>query len=139
MTFGVALAIRALVPSKLLDGSARLLDGIAVLSMVLFSIAIMKGVTALVIERPAYVLAATVAALAQNVLLQALGTAAFWRLGRRAALTAGFMTGYCNLGLVMVGLGPQADIDLLVFFAMGQLPMYMLPGLLLPVYRRLLR
>jgi BASS family bile acid:Na+ symporter len=137
-TFAAALAIRALVPSRTLERSARLLDGIAVLNMVLFAIAIMHGVAALALQRPGYVIGVTAAAFAANVLLQALGTAAFWRLGPRAALTAGLMTGNCNLGLVMVGLGPQANIDLVAFFAMGQLPMYMLPWMLFPVYRRLL-
>jgi len=138
VAFAAAAAIRAAVPARVLERNARLLDGIAVLNMVLFAIAIMHGVTALALARPGYVLAVTVAAFAANVLLQALGTLAFWRLGPRAALTAGLMTGNCNLGLVMVGLGPQADIDLVAFFAMGQLPMYMLPGLLWPVYRRVL-
>jgi BASS family bile acid:Na+ symporter len=138
VTFGAAALIRALVPARVLERNARLLDGIAVLNMVAFAIAIMHGVTALALERPGYVLGVTVAAFASNLLLQALGTAAFWRLGPRAALTAGLMTGNCNLGLVMVGLGPQADIDLVAFFAMGQLPMYMLPGLLFPLYRRVL-
>jgi BASS family bile acid:Na+ symporter len=137
-TFSAALAIRALVPGRVLERHARTLDGIAVINMVLFAIAIMHGVTAFAMERPWFVLTVTVAAFAANALLQALGTAVFWRLGPRAALTAGLMTGNCNLGLVMVGLGPQAGIDLVVFFAMGQLPMYMLPGLLLPVYRRVL-
>lgn len=138
ITFAVALAVRALVPARVLERNARVLDGIGVLNMVLFAIAIMHGVTALALERPGYVLGVTAAAFAANAMLQALGTAAFWRLGPRAALTAGLMSGNCNLGLVMVGLGPQADIDLVVFFAMGQLPMYMLPGLLFPIYRRVL-
>lgn len=138
VTFAAALAIRALVPKRVLNRNAQLLDGIGVLNMVLFAIAIMHGVTALALERPGYVLGVTAAAFAANAMLQALGTAAFWRLGPRAALTAGLMSGNCNLGLVMVGLGPQADIDLVVFFAMGQLPMYMLPGLLFPIYRRVL-
>lgn len=138
VTFAAAVAIRSLVPAKVLERNARLLDGVAVFNMLLFAIAIMHGVAALALERPGYVLGVTVAAFAANVLLQALGTAVFWRLGPRAALTAGLMTGNCNMGLVMVGLGPQADIDLVAFFAMGQLPMYMLPGLLFPVYRRVL-
>jgi bile acid:Na+ symporter, BASS family len=138
VTFAAALATRALVPARVLERNARLLDGVSVLNMVLFAIAIMHGVTALALARPGYVLGVTAAAFLANLLLQALGTAAFWRLGPRAALTAGLMTGNCNLGLVMVGLGPQADIDLVAFFAMGQLPMYMLPGLLFPLYRRLL-
>ena len=138
LTFAAAAWVRAWVAPQSIERNARLLDGIAVLGMVLFAIAIMRGVTGLALARPGYVAAVVVAAFASNLLLQALGTAAFWRLGPRAALTAGLMTGNCNMGLVLVGLGPDADIDLVVFFALGQLPMYMLPGLLTPAYRRAL-
>ena len=138
VTFAAALATRALVPARVLERNARILDGVAVLNLVLFAIAIMNGVTAFALERTQYVLLVTAAAFAANVALQALGTVAFWRLGPRPALTAGLLTGNCNMGLVMVALGPQAGIDLIVFFAMGQLPMYMLPGLLSPIYRRVL-
>jgi BASS family bile acid:Na+ symporter len=48
------------------------------------------------------------------------------------------MTGNCNMGLVMVALADKADFDVIVFFAMAQIPMYMLPALLRPIYRRLL-
>ena len=47
------------------------------------------------------------------------------------------LTGNCNMGLVMVALADKAEFDMVVFFAMGQLPMYMLPGLLYPVYKKL--
>ena len=59
-----------------------------------------------------------------------------FRFGQAAALTLGILTGNCNMGLVMVSLADRAVFDMVVFFAMGQLPMYMLPGLLRPLYRR---
>jgi len=137
-TFAAAFIIRAIVPARVIERNARMLDGVTVLNLVLFAMAIMSGVTAFALERPLYVFGVTAAAFAANVIMQVLGTAAFWRLGPRAALTVGLMTGNCNMGLVMVALGPQANIDLVVFFAMGQLPMFMLPGLLFPLYRRVL-
>jgi BASS family bile acid:Na+ symporter len=41
------------------------------------------------------------------------------------------------MGLVLVALGGDASLELVAFFAVAQIPMYVLPGLLLPVYRRL--
>ena len=76
-----------------------------------------------------------VAAFLANPLLQALGTLAFAWLGRRRALTVGLMTGNCNMGLLLAALPPGADFDVVLFFALAQVPMYMLPRLLLPVYR----
>jgi BASS family bile acid:Na+ symporter len=43
--------------------------------------------------------------------------------------------GNCNMGLVMVALGSQADAQMQAFFAFGQLPMYILPAVMLPLYR----
>jgi hypothetical protein len=35
----------------------------------------------------------------------------------------------------MVALGSQADAQMQAFFAFGQLPMYILPAVMLPLYR----
>ena len=46
------------------------------------------------------------------------------------------MTGNLNMGIILVALADKADFDTVMFFALGQLPMYMLPALLAPIYRR---
>jgi predicted Na+-dependent transporter len=137
-SFAAALALRRLVPRHTLAANARMLDGAAVASLVLFALAIMDGVTAVALARPGYVVLVTVAAFVANVVLQALGTLAALRLSMRSALTVGLMAGNCNMGLVLVALADKADFDVIVFFAMAQIPMYMLPAMLGPIYRRLL-
>ena len=136
-TFGVALTVRRLVPRQTLAANARMLDGVSVATLLVFALAIMDGVTAIGLARPGYVVLVTAAAFAANVILQALGTLVALRLGMRSAITVGLMTGNCNLGLVLVALADKANIDLVVYFALGQIPMYMLPALLSPVYARL--
>jgi len=136
--FAAALALRRLVPRQKLEANARMLDGASVATLVMFALAIMDGVTAVALARPGYVVLVTVAAFLANIVLQCLGTLVSLRLGMRSALTVGLMTGNCNMGLVMVALADKADFDVIVFFALGQIPMYMLPALLGPVYRRLL-
>jgi BASS family bile acid:Na+ symporter len=135
--FAAALLVRRLVPKHRIAQNARTLDALSVINLVIFAVAIMDGVTAFAAERPAYVALATAAAFAANLALQAVGTLAWSRLGMRRALTLGLMTGNCNMGLVMVALGRDASFEVIVFFAMAQLPMYMLPGLLTPLYRKL--
>ena len=135
--FAAALALRRLVPREKLAANARMLDGASVATLVMFALAIMDGVTAVALARPGYVVLVTIAAFVANILLQALGTVAALRLGMRSALTVGLMTGNCNMGLVLVALADKADFDVIVFFAMAQIPMYMLPALLSPVYARL--
>ena len=136
--FAAALAVRKFVPREKLLANARMLDGASVAILLIFILAIMDGVTAVALARPGYVALVTLAAFIANIVLQALGAAVGLKLGLRQALTVGLMTGNCNMGLVMVALADKADFDVIVFFAMAQLPMYILPALLTPVYRRML-
>jgi len=137
--FAGAWAVRRLVPAAAIERNARPLDGVSVLIMMVFGIGIMDGVTAFAIERPGYVLVATLAGIAANVLLQVAGAVAWWRSGMHRALTTGFLTGNRNMGLVLVALGTDTSFEVIAFFAAAQIPMYLLPGLLLPLYRRLLQ
>jgi BASS family bile acid:Na+ symporter len=57
---------------------------------------------------------------------------------RRQALTTALATGNRNLAVLVAVLGANADADLLLFLAVNQFPMYFVPVLLGPVYRRLL-
>lgn len=137
--FVVALVARRLVGLERLARNARPLDALAVISLVIFAMAIMEGITAAALERPGAVVGTLVTAFAANLALQLVGTLAFWRLGARRALTVGLMTGNCNMGIILVALADKANFDIVMFFALGQIPMYMLPALLGPLYRRAVR
>jgi predicted Na+-dependent transporter len=138
VAFGGAAVVRHLIPGETVAGNAQVLDGIAVVSMIVFVVAIMDGVTALALEKPAYVVGATAAAFTANIALQGLATAVWLWLGVRQALAIGLMTGNRNMGLVLVALGGDAPLEVIAFFAVGQIPMYILPGLLAQLYRQLL-
>jgi len=60
-------------------------------------------------------------------------------MGRQEALTIGLATGNTNLGLILVTLADRAPPELLVVFILGQVPMYFLPVVALPIYRRLMQ
>ena len=135
--FAGAWLIRRAVPATKLEANRDLIDGLTVLNLLLFGLAIMDGVTAYAFERPGYVALAIVASFAFNLLLQAAGFLAFRRLGTTRALTVALLTGNCNMGLVLVALEGRASFDVVVYFALAQIPMYTLPALLKPLYRRL--
>jgi BASS family bile acid:Na+ symporter len=137
--FVAAWLIRRLVAAPTLAAHHDLLDGLTVLNLLLFGLAIMDGVTAYALERPGYVALAIVAAYAFNLLLQAAGGIAFRWLGTRRALTVALLGGNCNMGLVLVALEGRASFDVTVYFALAQIPMYTLPALLRPLYARLER
>jgi BASS family bile acid:Na+ symporter len=137
--FLLSLAIRKLAGQARLDRYKPEIEGFTVLVMLYFGVAIMDGVTARLLAEPAMVAGWTLAAFIANPILQLIGGLAFAWLGRRGALTVGLMSGNCNMGLLLAALPPRADFDVLLYFAVAQLPIFMLPALMLPLYRRLLR
>ena len=58
-------------------------------------------------------------------------------LGGHRALSLGFAAGNRNLGLLLAILPATADPALALFLALGQFPIYLLPWLMTPLYRRL--
>jgi bile acid:Na+ symporter, BASS family len=132
-----AAVIRRAIGRERLPRVARHLDGAVVIVMLVFAVAIMDGVTATLAARPGVVALWLAAAFVANPALQAVGALAFAWLGRRRALTVGLVSGNCNMGLLLAAFPPGADADVVLYFAVAQLPMYMLPALLLPLYRRL--
>jgi BASS family bile acid:Na+ symporter len=123
-------------------GTARLArwkspsDVASIVLLLIFAVAIMAGVTDLALRDPWHVLLFVAVAFAANILLQLLGTVAASAMGRRAALTVGFASGNRNMGLLLAVLPAGAASDAALFFAVGQLPIYILPALLGPLYRR---
>ena len=59
-------------------------------------------------------------------------------LDRRTALTAGYCSGGRHNALLMAVLPITADPDIFMFIAAVQFPIYLIPTLLQPLYRRLL-
>ncbi|MBM3489653.1 MAG: hypothetical protein FJX68_04265 [Alphaproteobacteria bacterium] len=116
----------------------RRLDGLMVLCLGTFAIGIMAGMQEVALRQPGFALLLTVGAYLGNLGLQLLGVLLFANAGRGVALTAGHMLGNCNMGLVLAALGDDAPFAVSAFFAFAQLPMYTLPVMLLPLYRRLL-
>ncbi|MBT5646618.1 MAG: hypothetical protein HOJ41_02025 [Rhodospirillaceae bacterium] len=137
---GIAFAIRRwVIKPEIMLKNARALDGISVLFVMVFGFGIIDGLPDFVAARPDYVVLVLAASFAANIGLQIVGAALFLWMGRREALTVGLVTGNTNLGLLMVTLADRAPPELLVCFVLGQIPMYFLPVVALPVYRRLMR
>jgi BASS family bile acid:Na+ symporter len=133
----VAGALRFLIGRERLRRHAVELSGVNVLVLLLFAIGIMDGVTALLLREPRHVLLYAAVALAASALLQALSFIAFSWLPRIPALTIGLVGGNNNMAVVWANLGSAATPELTLFFAAVQLPIYLLPAALKPLYRRL--
>jgi BASS family bile acid:Na+ symporter len=135
-----ALALRRALGRARLEAAAGELDGAVVLVLVAFAFGIMEGVQARLLADPAWVLGGIAAALACGLGLNAL-TALLLApaLGLRVGLAAGLLAGTRNQALFLAVLPEAADPGVLMFFALGQVPMFVSPFLLRAVYARLLR
>ncbi|HUH85304.1 MAG TPA: hypothetical protein VLX85_11910 [Stellaceae bacterium] len=137
---GAALAAAAL---RVLIGTTRLgrhrleLSGLNVLFLLLFAVAIMDGIGALLIEHPGQVLLYAGIALLASLALQLLSFLVFAWQPRIPALTIGLIGGNNNMAVVWATLGSAVRPELSLFFAAVQLPIYVLPAALKPLYRRL--
>lgn len=139
-----ASVISALAWSKWLGPARRkaastLFDGINVLIMVVFAIALMAGIPERVIAQPLYALSLIVLATGLHLGLNLLTVLLFLVTGRERAMTLGYAQAGRNIAVVMGVLGSAAPADAWLFFAMLQFPIYCLPMLLKPLYARLLQ
>lgn len=144
----VSSAVVAAVAVRRLFGEARVyrcrggFDGVAVILLIGFAIGIMDGLTARILADPWDI--AMIAGLAfgsyTGLMLLSYVFFAFAvpRVGRLGALSACFISGTRNLAIILAVLPESVDSDLPLFFAVGQFPIYIMPMLLKPVFRRLL-
>ena len=134
-----AIAIRRWRGRRIAQEGAAL-DGLSVVVLMIFAIPLMDGVVARALAEPVK-LAGFVAGAFGGVLLcnlvMAIGMLPF--LDRRTALTAGYCSGGRHNALLMAVLPVTADPDIFLFIAAVQFPIYLMPALLQPLYRRLLR
>jgi BASS family bile acid:Na+ symporter len=111
-------------------------DGVVVILLAIFAIAIMDGVSALLIKDPIRILTITFLSFVANALLQLIGFGLFKSIGLRDAMTFGFASGNRNMGIILAVLPASSDPDIMLYFALAQFPMYVYPGLLKPLIRK---
>ncbi len=116
----------------------RAIGGGAVALLVIFGIGVMDGTTALLMENPSLVLLYLLAGLVTNFVVQVLAIGAFWSMSRHPALTIALAGSCRNLANLVAVLGPAAGPEITMFLAVGQFPLYFIPALFGPLYRRLL-
>lgn len=137
--FAIGLGLRHAIGPERLARRETAIGGAAVLLLIVFGIGVMDGTTALILADPQMVLLYLAAGFAANLLLQAVGIAVFWPLSRDAGLTIALVGGCRNLANLVAVLGPAAGPELALFLAVGQFPLYFVPAICGPVYRRLRR
>ncbi len=132
-----SLVVRRVAGAARIEAWTDALNAIAVALLLIFAVAVMDGVAERFAREPATVVLFTVAAFGANLGLQAVGALLARGTGVRRALTVGYATGNRALGLLLAVLPAGAAPDTVLFCALAQLPIYILPAILAPLYRRL--
>ncbi len=129
--------LRAWLGTAVIETRGTALDGVNVILLVLCALGLTDGATAEILARPGKMLGFLVAAVVFNAGLQVLGALVFRGRGRQGALTVGLALGNRNMALMLVLVAGAAGPDFALYVAMAQLPIYLLPALGAPIYRRL--
>lgn len=137
-----AFVLKNMIGRAALAKYAHVMDGWAVILLIIFAIAIMQGLTARIIDAPIDTLVVTGLSFAIYGGLMILSAVCFLvvgtKIGRQGLVSVGFISGTRNLAIILAVLPPNVDPDILLFFAVGQFPIYIMPLLLRPVINRLL-
>lgn len=139
----VGVALRWLLGRDRLGRHGTLLDGLSVVVLVLFAVAIMNGVLDHLLADTVHLLGIVALAFAVYFGQQVIGSVVWSVLLRgrdpQRAFSAGFVTGTRNLAVFLAVLPAGTNPDVMIYFAMGQFPIYIMPMVLRPICRRLLR
>tara|TARA_Y100001970_G_scaffold292597_1_gene434580 strand:+ start:11914 stop:12849 length:936 start_codon:yes stop_codon:yes gene_type:complete len=137
VSFLIAVIARYVTKPAFLQEQASRMDGIMVIGMVGVAVSLMSGLPDFASVKPTFTATVTLTTFAINIGLQISAATLFWRIGRPEALTIGLVTGNTNVALVLAAVSESASYDLLVYFVLGQFPIYILPLVVVPIYRRM--
>lgn len=113
------------------------IDGLNVLILLFFAIAAMDGVAASFAERPLFTTGLALMTFAAAFLQILITLLLFAPAGIADAFAIAHAAGNRNMGLMVAALGGTLPELVWLWFALGQLPIYMLPFLLKPLARHL--
>ena len=136
-TFVVAVVLRRLIGAERVAGASGEIDGMSVIMLIFFGIAIMDGVTGRFLSEPGIVLALTALSFVLALGLYALTTLAFRPLGIERALGLGFSGAHRNIAIMLAAGGALPETTWL-YFAVAQFPIYLVPLMITPFVHRII-
>jgi BASS family bile acid:Na+ symporter len=132
----LAVLIRHAKGQPWLERQSDRIDGLSVVALFVFAVAVMDGVVAQAVDHPPVLLGMIALAFATSLMLGATTALVFWRAGRTVALTLALSAGLRNLGVMIAATGGQVPERTWLYVAMAQFPVYLLPHLLKPTLKR---
>jgi len=135
----VAAVARRSVGSEFIERQAQRIDGINVILLFVFVVALMDGVAANAIAQPKLVLGLTALAFALSFGLTGITALLFARAGVPAAFALGVGAGSRNMGLMFAAAAGAMPEIAWLYLALAQFPIYLTPLLVRRLARRFSR
>jgi hypothetical protein len=132
----VAALTRRIAGQAWIDARMAHIDGLSVIALFFFAVALMDGVLLSILHEPAKVLGLTALSFGLSLGLAALTALVFARLGGSQALALGLAAGNRNMGLMLAAAGAAVPELTWLYFAIAQFPIYLMPAMLKPLARR---
>ncbi|TMI98654.1 MAG: Na+-dependent transporter [Alphaproteobacteria bacterium] len=132
----VAWLVRRFAGKAWVARQSERIDGLSVVALFVFAVALMDGVLAAIVSEPLKVLGLTLLSFALSLGLAALTALVFARLGMAQALALGLAAGNRNMGLMLAAAGAAVPDLTWLYFAVAQFPIYLMPAMLKPLARR---
>lgn len=133
------LLLRVFVGRERILSVGQPLDGVVVALFAVFATAAMDGVTAAAFARPGTVAAYLALAFLLSLIGFAVSLLALRFLGPSDRFMLGYGTGQRNMGLIIAAMGAGTPATTYLFFALAQIPIFIMPQVLQPVARRIAR
>ena len=133
----VAALVRRIAGKAWVARQSERIDGLSVIALFFFAVALMDGVLVAILTEPLKVLGLTALSFALSLGLAALTAFVFARLGAGQALAPGLAAGNRNMGLMLAAAGTAVPDLTWLYFAVAQFPIYLMPAMLKPLARRL--
>jgi hypothetical protein len=132
----IATLVRRFAGQSWIDARMAHIDGLSVIALFFFAVALMDGVLYSTLNEPLKVLGLTLLSFALAMSLAALTALVFARFGRSQALALGLAAGNRNMGLMLAAAGASVPELTWLYFAIAQFPIYLMPAMLKPLARR---
>jgi predicted Na+-dependent transporter len=124
---GAAAVIRRLAGAARVERHARSLDGCTMILLFVFAIAVMDGVSNLILTRPLELLRLVALVFALSLAMTWSTVAVFRAFGFDAALTAGLAAGHRNMGVLIAAWSTTLPDPTWAWFGAAQFPVYLAP------------
>ena len=132
-----ASVVARLAGSDWISRQYERIDGLNVIILFAFAVALMEEVHASLFSQPLLVLGLAALAFAFSLGILAATTLIFRVAGLPRAFAIGLSASHRNMGLMLAATGGAVPELTWLYFALAQFPIYLLPQLLQPVARRL--